>query len=72
MNKYTFVRSSIIAETFVVHAESHDEALELVQDGAPGVEILKEDEWIDWYDEEYTLVSVQDEVTQFLKSKELA
>jgi PHD/YefM family antitoxin component YafN of YafNO toxin-antitoxin module len=62
MNRYTFVRSSIIAETFVVHAESEDEALDLVQNGHPSVEILKADEWIDWYDEEYTLASVEDTV----------
>lgn len=72
MNKYTFVRSSIVSETFVVHAASEDEALDMVQDGHPSVEILDFKEWVDWYDEEYTLTSVQDEVVQFIKSKEPA
>jgi len=56
MNKYTFVRSSIIAETFMVHAESEQEALDMVQEGNDSVEILKEDEWIDWYDDDFTYV----------------
>lgn len=70
MNKYTYVRSSIMAETFVVYADSESQALDMVQDGHPSVEIRKEAEWIDWYDEEYTLASVEDEVTRFINSKE--
>jgi len=72
MNKYTYVRSSIMAETFVVYAASEAEAMDMVQDGDPSVEIRKEAEWIDWYDDEYTLASVEDEVTRFIKSKESA
>lgn len=71
MPKYTYTRSSIVEESFTVEAESEAEALELISDGAPGVEIIGT-EWIDWYDEEYTLEEVEDDVVSFLHSKESA
>lgn len=72
MPKYTFTRSSVFEEYFTVEAASEAEALELVQDGAPSVEINSNNYWRDWYDEEYTLNSIEDEVVRFLNSKELA
>jgi hypothetical protein len=72
MNRYTFVRSSVFEETFTVEAESEAEALDLVQDGAPSVEIKDHKEWVDWYDDEYSLETVEDDVVRFLNSKELA
>jgi hypothetical protein len=72
MNRYTFVRSSVFEETFTVEAESEAEALDLVQDGAPSVEIKDHKGWIDWHDEEYSLETVEDDVVRFLNSKELA
>lgn len=70
MNKYTFSRVSLVEEFFKVEADSEAEALELVSDGAPGVEITRT-EWIDWYDDEYTLFEVEDDVVQFMKSKKV-
>jgi len=72
MNRYTFVRSSVFEETFTVEAESEAEALELVQDDDPRVEISDLKGWIDWHDEEYSLETVEDDVVRFLNSKELA
>jgi hypothetical protein len=72
MTRYTFTRSSIFEEYFTVEAATEAEALELVQDGAPSVEINSNNYWRDWYDEEYTLNSIEDEVVRFLNSKEAA
>jgi hypothetical protein len=66
MPKYTFSRRSIVEETFTVIADSESEALDLVMDGAPGVEIDDYKEWIDWYDDEYGLVDTEDELVTFL------
>jgi hypothetical protein len=71
MPKYTFTRSSVFEEAFTVTAESQAEALALVTDGAPGVEIIRKD-WIDWYDDEYSLEQVEEELVTFLRSKETA
>jgi len=72
MNKYTFVRSSIFEERFTVEAASEQEALEMVQDGDPRVEQVGPAEWVDWHDDNFDLESVEDDVVQFIKSKELA
>ena len=69
MPKYTFTRCSVFEEYFTVEAASEEEALELVQDGAPGVEIGSDKYWRDWYDEEYTLEDVEDELVRFVRSK---
>ena len=70
MPTYTYTRSSIFEEAFTVTAESEEAALALVSDGAPGVEIHRKD-WVDWYDDEYTLEDVEDEVVTFLRSKDM-
>jgi hypothetical protein len=72
MNRYTFSRRSIFEESFTVEANSEAEALELVEDGAPGVELHEDKKWIDWHDDEFSLEAVEDDVVQFLKSKEPA
>jgi hypothetical protein len=69
MPKYIFERTSLVTETFTVTADSEDEALDLVRDGAPQVEVSPM-QWQDWHDEEYSLDSVEDELVTFLKSKE--
>jgi len=71
MNRYTFVRSSIFEETFTVEANSEQEALEMVQDGDPRVD-CSHPEWVDWHDDDFDLESVEDDVVQFIKSKEVA
>lgn len=67
MPKYTFSRRSIVDETFIVEAGSEDEALELVQDEQCD---LGPTEWVDWYDDSYELMDVEDELMTFLNSKE--
>jgi len=69
MPKYTFERTSLVTETFTVIADDEDQALDLVRDGAPCVEISPM-QWQDWYDEEYSLDSVEDELVTFLNSKD--
>lgn len=69
MPKYTFTRSSIFVELFTVDAATEEEALDLVRDGGPTVKI-SEAIWQDWYDEEYSLDDVEDELVTFLHSKE--
>jgi hypothetical protein len=71
MNRYTFTRTSLFEETFVVEANSEEEARELVQDGGPEVSCTFQ-EWIDWYDDEYSLERVDDELVEFVNSKEAA
>jgi tagatose-1,6-bisphosphate aldolase non-catalytic subunit AgaZ/GatZ len=68
MPKYIFERTSLVTETFTVIADSEDEALDLVRDGGPTVKVGPM-VWSDWYDEEYSLDSVEDELVTFLQSK---
>lgn len=71
MPRYIYSHRSIVDEYFAVEAPSEDHARGLVSDGAPGVKMILTD-WIDWYDDEYTLEEVEDEVVTFLHSKETA
>jgi tagatose-1,6-bisphosphate aldolase non-catalytic subunit AgaZ/GatZ len=69
MPKYIFERTSLVTETFTVTADSEDGALDLVRDGGPTVTVGPM-VWSDWYDEEYSLDSVEDELVTFLTSKD--
>lgn len=71
MPKYIYTRSSVFEEVFTVTAQSEAEALAMVSDGAPSITIEQRG-WKDWYDEEYTLEEVEDDVVTFLHSKESA
>jgi len=71
MPRYVFSRASIIDEIFTVDAADLDEAKQLVYDGDPRVKI-EQGEWIDWYHDEYTLESEEDDLVTFLKVKERA
>ena len=66
MPKYMFSRTSIVEELFTVQAKSEQEALEMVSDGHPAVEI-EQGEWIDWNQDSYQLVDVEDELVTFVK-----
>jgi tagatose-1,6-bisphosphate aldolase non-catalytic subunit AgaZ/GatZ len=68
MPKYVFERTSLVTETFTVTADDEDQALDLVRDGGPTVKVGPM-QWQDWYDEEYSLDSVEDELVTFLNSK---
>jgi hypothetical protein len=56
MKKFTFWRNSIVAETFVVEAETEEEAREIVRD-APGPVC---EEWIDWLSDDFELEGVEE------------
>jgi hypothetical protein len=71
MPRFVFSRASIVDEIFTVDAEDLETAQQMVYDGAPGVKI-QQGEWIDWYHDEYTLESEEDDLVSFIKSKERA
>ena len=49
--KFTFFRKSIFEETFVVEADTEEEARELMQDGGYPDPVATE--WVDWYEDEF-------------------
>ena len=57
MKRYTYVRSSIFEEHFVVEAESEAEALNKLSNGDYHSDIS---DWLGWYDDEYTLENVDE------------
>jgi hypothetical protein len=67
MPKYYFSRSIIAVEQYCVEAESEAAALTQLQDGY--VEPIQT-EFTDWYDDEFSLDHVEDELVTFLQSKE--
>ena len=71
MPRFVFSRASIVDEIFTVDAEDLETAQQMVYDGDPKVDI-KQGEWIDWYHEEYTLESEEDDLVSFIRSKERA
>ena len=68
MPRYTFVRRSIVEEIFIVAAANEHDALDMVSDGHPKVEV-EQGEWVDWAEDNYHLDSVEDEVTMFVKGE---
>jgi hypothetical protein len=71
MPRFVFSRASIIDELFTVDAEDLAAAQQLVYDGDPRVKI-QQGEWIDWYHDEYTLESEEDDLVTFIRTKERA
>ncbi len=71
MTRFVFSRASIIDEIFTVDAPDLDTARQMVYDGDPKVDI-KQGQWIDWYHDEYTLESEEDDLVTFLRTKERA
>jgi hypothetical protein len=49
--KFTFVRKSIFEETFVVEADTLEEAEESLQNGGYPDPVATE--WVDWYEDEF-------------------
>jgi hypothetical protein len=68
MPKYMFSRASIVEELFTVQAKSEQEALEMVMDGHPAVEIER-GSWMDWYHDNYELIDVEDKLVTFVKGE---
>ena len=68
MPKYMFSRTSIVEELFTVLAKNEQEALEMVSDGHPSVE-TEQGEWIDWNQDSYQLVDIEDALVTFVKGE---
>jgi hypothetical protein len=66
--RYTFSRTSIYDEHFIVEAASEEEARQMVEDG----DIIDSQvvEWIDWAESDFKLEDVEDELVTFINSKE--
>lgn len=52
--RYAFYRRSLVSETYFIDADSPEEALQRLRDGEESQEPTPM-EWIDWYDDDYTL-----------------
>ena len=66
MPQYTFHRASIVIETFRVTATDEATARQqLESDPEPCVE---QQEWLDWYEDDYELAHVQDELELWLRA----
>ncbi len=57
MKKFTFWRNAIVAETYIVEAESEDAAREMIRDGS--VDVFSE-EWVDWLSDDFELEDVEE------------
>ncbi len=57
MKKFTFWRNAIVAETYIVEAETEEEAREMIRDG--GVDVFSE-EWIDWLSDDFELEDTEE------------
>ena len=68
MPTYTFWRNAIVAETYIVEANTEEAARQQLWDGE--VEVFTE-EWIDWASDDFQLEHVEDDLVTFLNSKEL-
>lgn len=58
MKKYTFTRSAIIEETYVIEAETEDEAFDIIRE-SPDQPVV-ESEFLDWYTDDFVLENVED------------
>ena len=68
--RYTFWRNAIVAETYVVEADSEEAAREMIQNGE--VDVFSE-EWIDWATDNFELehTEVIDPLYVMIKKHEL-
>jgi len=58
MKKYTFTRSAIVEETYVIEAESEDEAYDIIRE-SPDQPVV-DSEFLDWYTDDFVLEDVED------------
>ncbi len=58
MKKFTFWRNSIVSETYVIEAESEEEARNMLWEGDYGDPI--KEEWIDWASDDFELDGVEE------------
>lgn len=57
MRKFTFTRSAIIEETYVIEAETEDEAFDIIRE-SPDQPVV-ESEFLDWYTDDFVLTSTE-------------
>jgi|694.fasta_scaffold95479_10 hypothetical protein len=57
MKEFHFWRNCIVSESYVVQAETEEEARQMLHDGA--VEVFSE-EWIDWISDDFELEHVEE------------
>ncbi len=57
MKKFTFWRNAIVAETYIVEADTEEAAREMIRDGS--VDVFSE-EWIDWATGDFELEDVEE------------
>ena len=58
MPKFTFTRSAIIEETYVIEAESEQEAFDIIRE-SPDQPVV-DSEFLDWYTDDFVLDEVED------------
>ena len=58
MRKFTFTRSAIVQETYVIEAETQDEAYDIIRDN-PDQPVV-DSEFLDWYTDDFVLDEVED------------
>ena len=58
MPKYTFTRSAIVQETYVIEAETEAEAQDIIRDN-PDQPVVHS-EFLDWYTDDFVLEDVED------------
>ena len=51
MNKYTFTRSAIVQETYVIEAETEAEAYDIIRE-SPDQPVV-DSEFLDWYTDDF-------------------
>ena len=56
MKKFTFWRNAIVAETYIVEANTEEQAREMLQNGE--VDVFTE-EWMDWATKDFELEDVE-------------
>ena len=64
MPRYTFTRRSIVEEAFEIVAKSEQEALDRLIENNDCAKVVDSD-WIDWADDDFNLVNVEDEIVMF-------
>ncbi len=57
MKKFTFWRNAIVAETYIVEADTEEAAREMIRDGS--VDVFSE-EWVDWLSDDFELEDVEE------------
>ena len=66
IKRFTFWRNAIVAETYVVEAETEEEARDLVRDCNGPVH----EEWIDWLSDDFELEETEDLDQLYMMVKE--